>query len=140
MLRRNLPVGRKKAIKRVLLSRRQKATGPDPATVEQVYERAGYACEIGGCMVGDRRGVDHHIHHRRPRALGGTTRPETNGPQNLLLLCPACHLEVEQHREQARAMGWLVGQNQDPAQVPVLVHPARWVLLAADGTYAEATP
>ena len=70
MLRRNLPPSRAKAIKRVLIHRRYKATGPTRDVVEVVYERAGYSCEICTAAVGDRRGVDHHIHHRRPRAAG----------------------------------------------------------------------
>lgn len=137
MLRRNLPPSRKKAINREMMRRRLRITGPPPEVVEAVYERAGYACEIAGCMVGDERGIDHHIHHRRPRALGGTSRGDTNLPQNLLLLCPPHHLEVERHRDHARAVGWLVPQSADPATVPVLVQRDRWVLLTPDGRYEE---
>lgn len=136
MLRRNLPIGRKKQIKRVLMSRRLRATGPPPEIVEAVYERAGHSCEICTSAVGDRRGVDHHIHHRRPRGAGGTRRPDTNEPPNLMLLCPDCHVSVESHRGPALAVGWLVPQSGDPALVAVLVQRDRWVYLTADGSYS----
>lgn len=140
MLRRNIPPSRKKQIKRVLLSRRVKATGPTPDVVDAVYERAGYSCEICTEGVGDRRGVDHHIHHRRPRAAGGSRRADTNLPSNLLLLCPPCHAQTESHRGVAQSMGWLVVQGVDPATVAVLVQRDRWTYLTEDGRYSELPP
>ncbi|OKI47275.1 HNH endonuclease [Micromonospora sp. CB01531] len=122
MLRRDLTPSRRKAIKRVMLPRRYKATGP---TAE---------------AVGDRRGVDHHIHHRRPRAAGGSKRPDTNLPSNLLLLCPPCHQQIESHRAVAQSMGWLVVQAADPAQTAVLVQRDRWTYLTADGRYSDDPP
>jgi 5-methylcytosine-specific restriction endonuclease McrA len=107
--------------------------------VELVYERAQWSCEICGAQVGDRRGVDHHIHHRRPRRMGGSQLPDTNAPQNLLLLCPESHEMVESERTAAYAGGWLVRQNWDPARTPVLIL-ARAVFLTADGKYADSLP
>jgi 5-methylcytosine-specific restriction protein A len=140
MLRRNFDEGKKKRIKRVLLSRRYKATGPVADVVEVVYERAQWSCEICTEGVGDRRGVDHHVHHRRPRAAGGSRRADTNLPSNLLLLCPVCHGQVESHRAVAQSMGWLVVQGVNPAEVAVLVQRDRWVYLTADGRYADSPP
>lgn len=140
MLRRNLTPSRKKAIKRVMLARRYNATGPVPAVVEAVYERAGWSCEVCTEGVGDRRGVDHHIHHRRPRAAGGSKRPDTNLPPNLLLLCPDCHAQIESHRAVAQSMGWLVVQAANPADVAVLMQRDRWVYLTADGRYSDEPP
>jgi 5-methylcytosine-specific restriction protein A len=140
MLRRSLPPSRKKALKRVLMKRRLRATGPDRDVVDAVYERAGYACEICTEAVGDHRGTDHHVHHRRPRALGGTKREDTNSPANLLLLCPQCHREVESHRAVAQSMGWLLTQTDDPERVAVLVQRDRWVYLGADARYAADPP
>lgn len=138
MLRRDLPPARKKQIKRVLMHRRYKATGPPQDVVEAVHERAGWSCEVCTAAVGDRRGTDHHLHHRRPRAAGGSKAPETNLPSNLLLLCPPCHHDIESNREISREMGWLVPQGVDPATVRVLVLRDRWVYLTAAGTYADA--
>jgi Predicted restriction endonuclease len=140
MLRRDLPLSRKKAIKRVMLHRRHKATGPDRDVVDAVYERAQWSCEVCCVGVGDRRGVDHHIHHRRPRALGGSKRADTNLPSNLLLLCPDCHADIESHRAIAQSMGWLVPQVADPAAVAVLVQRDRWTYLTADGRYSANPP
>jgi len=50
------------------------------ATRREVYRREGYACAL--C---ERPGVIH-IHHVRPRSLGGT-----NELDNLIALCPVCH-------------------------------------------------
>ena len=140
MLRRDLPPQRRKAIKRALMAHRLRATGPTPDVVDAVYERAGHSCEICTVAVGDRRGLDHHLHHRRPRALGGSKRPDTNLPSNLLLLCPACHRDVESHRALAQSMGWLVPQIGVPSAVAVLIQRDRWTYLTASGEYADAPP
>lgn len=72
--------------------------------------------------------------------MGGTDRPETNWPSNLLLLCPDDHRLVESNRAGSLAAGWLVPQNTDPAEVPVIVHGPRKVWLAPDGGYALHPP
>jgi 5-methylcytosine-specific restriction enzyme A len=113
---------------------RYRSTGPAEEVVDLVYERAQHSCEIDGAPLGDRRGVDHHIHHRRPRRMGGSQLPDTNAPQNLLLLCPPCHELVESERTAAYAGGWLVRQNDDPLTVSVLVL-AKPVHLTAEGRY-----
>lgn len=118
---------------------RYRKTGPPDEVVDLVLERAGYSCELDGAAVGDRRGVDHHIHHRRPRRMGGSQLPDTNGPQNLLLLCPPCHEMVESERTAAYRGGWLVRQNSDPARTPVLICGAA-VFLAPDGRYSDRPP
>lgn len=141
MLRRDSTPARRRQIKRTLLARRWSATGPTPDTVALVLARDGRRCVACSSPVGPRRGVDHHIHHRRPRAAGGTRRHDTNQPQNLLLLCAPCHADVESRRADAVSSGWLVSQYADPALVPVLVdRGSRWVYLTADGEYADEPP
>ena len=122
-------------MKRTQMKTRYRNTGPRPDVVDAVYERAGHSCEVCLCAVGDRRGEDHHIHHRRPRAAGGSKRPDTNSPANLLLLCPGCHSDIEANRTISYAMGWLIRQNQNPTEVAVLVHRDRWAYLTADARY-----
>jgi hypothetical protein len=73
------------------------------------------------------------VHHRRPRAAGGTRRPETNQPANGLASCDPCHEWVESNRGQAKKFGWLLTQSEVPAARPVLRR-GRWVLLADDGS------
>jgi len=106
-----------------------------------VLERDGGACVRCGIPIQGERGRDWSIHHRRPRGMGGTRKPDS--PANLLTLCGSgatgCHGEVESHRADALKSGWLVSQWADPAATPVLVgHGARWVYLTEDGTYADA--
>lgn len=127
-------------MKRAPMRSRPRATGPSADVVEAVYERAQYSCEICTGAVGDRRGEDHHLHHRRPRGAGGSRRLDTNLPSNLLLLCPPCHSDVESHRAEAQTMGWLVPQSGRPAEVAVLVQRDRWVYLTDNGTYSDNPP
>lgn len=127
-------------LRRTPLRSKRKATGPAADVVDAVYERAAHSCESCGFGVGPCRGADHHIHHRRPRAMGGTDRPDTNLPSNLLLLCPPCHEGVESRRGEALEAGWLVPQTSDPAEIAVLIHRDRWVYLAAEGGYSLHPP
>lgn len=129
-------------MKRSAMKRRYRDTGPSAETIETVRVRANERCEIGGEEIWFiLRGEDYHIHHRRPRGMGGTIRPDTNQEPNLLLLCPDCHARVESRRGEAFTKGWLVPQSGDPAQIAVLVdHGSRWVYLTADGTYSDIPP
>ena len=72
------------------------------------------------------------IHHRRPRAAGGSKRADTNGFPNLLHICNECHLWVESLRTRAGDNGWLVEQGHVPADEPVLYRGAL-VWLRDDG-------
>lgn len=120
---------------------RHRSTGPSSTTVEAVLERAQWACELCSAEIGDRRGEDYSVHHRRPRQMGGTRWAGSNSPSNLMLLCGSgttgCHGVVESHRSGAVAAGWLVLSREDPATAPVLIHRERWVLLTADATYED---
>lgn len=107
--------------------------------VELVLERAQYSCELDGAPLGDRRGVDYHVHHRRPRRMGGSQLPDTNQPQNLLILCPDDHEMVESQRSVAYEGGWLVRQEANPLLVSVLILAAERYL-TADGRYADSLP
>jgi 5-methylcytosine-specific restriction protein A len=116
----------------------RRATGPDRLTVEAVWDRAGGRCEISGVPLSGVRGEDFHVHHRRPRRMGGSRDPETNDVENLLLLSPEAHEHVERNRSEAYERGWLVRQEAIPAAVPVVVlvggQVAR-VLLTDDAQY-----
>lgn len=115
-----------------------RSTGPDLDTVMAVLHRDGYRCVLDGAAIRGDRGVQWVLHHRRPRAMGGTRRRDANSPANLLSLCAACHGYVESNRAEALSNGWIVLQTQDPAVVAVLVaERSRWVYLTADGGYAD---
>lgn len=93
---------------------KRRSTGPSKTVLMQVEERSGGACEFQAC---GRSAV--HTHHRRPRRAGGTRRPETNLPANLVRLCLHCHDWVESNRAAALDMGMLLHDRQDPATTPV---------------------
>jgi 5-methylcytosine-specific restriction endonuclease McrA len=118
-----------------------RATGPDRLTVEAILERAGYACERCSDRLGPVRGVDWHVHHRRPRGAGGSKAADTNSPSNCVILCPDCHIAVESRRAEAQFDGWLVPQGAAPARVAVLIeHGGRWAYLTADAKYSLHPP
>jgi 5-methylcytosine-specific restriction protein A len=97
-----------------------------------VAERAGKRCELCGTVQ-----YNLQFHHRRPRAMGGSRRPDTNQPANCVLVCPSCHLLIESSRRQALTRGWLVRQTKNPAEVPLFRH-GRWVLLDDHGCVLPA--
>lgn len=116
-------------LRRTPMKRPKVRTGPDLETRQLVFERDGYRCVFCG-------GVGQlEVHHRRPRGIGGSLRPDTNQPQNLVSLHPMCHQSVESCRESAREVGLLVPQGVDPATVPLRLARGRWVLLTPAGTY-----
>lgn len=133
-------------MRRSPMSRTYRATGPTSDVVEAVFERANWSCEACGSPVGDRRGVDWSVQHRRPRAMGGTRWPGCNLPSNLMILCGSattpgsCHEFAESHRAAAVASGWLVLSRTDPAAVALLITGDRWKYLSADATYADHPP
>jgi 5-methylcytosine-specific restriction protein A len=95
---------------------------------EIVKTRAMGRCEICGL-----RAYLFHLHHRKPRAMGGTSLKASGGPQNLLNLCPPDHLGmVEIEREKSLHNGWLVLQSGDPGAVPVKLWDG-WYYLTPDG-------
>jgi hypothetical protein len=114
-------------------------SAPDLDTVARVLARAAWACERCGVDLRGERGSGWSIHHRRPRGMGGTRRPDTNSPVNLLAVCgsgnTACHGEIESNRAHAQECGWLVPQVLNPAEVAVLITNDRWRYLNELGDY-----
>lgn len=107
-------------------------TGPDMATRELVRAR-----DVS-CVICDDEG--EQIHHRRPRAAGGTRRKDVNLPSNLVLLCSPCHLAVERNRNDSRDNGWLIPQSCSDLPAQPLTWHSRTVLLADDGSVKDVTP
>lgn len=97
-----------------------------------VYERSGGRCELCDAMTSDMA-----IHHRRPRGLGGSSRPDTNAPSNGLLVCGEHHRQIESYRTMSYEMGWLVRQSYSPLTVPVFRR-GLWVLLDDEGGFLPA--
>lgn len=109
-------------------------TGPTRRVREDVICRSNGMCERCGKQL---HGQPYSVHHRRPRGMGGTVRPESNQPANLLVLCGSattpgsCHQWIESRRSEAFEDGLLIRQTDDPSQVPVLLERG-WVLLTDD--------
>lgn len=110
-------------------------TGPSQEVRELVIARSYGCCESCGTQLrsAGRWVGEHSFHHRRPRGMGGTNRPETNGAANLLLLCGSgttgCHGALEANRAVAYERGHLLRQTQEPAEVPV------WVFVPVAGIH-----
>jgi hypothetical protein len=135
----------------VSVGSKSRPTGPSQAVVGAVLERASYQCEINGCDLGDRRGIDWSIQHRRSRGAGSTRHPRVNGPSNLLVCCGSgttgCHGAIENAlRAAAYEVGWLVRKCDcprpfdcvhSPAKTPVLILRHRWVLLDEAAQYID---
>lgn len=130
--------------------KRRRNTDPTAAQRRVVAERAGYACEL--CRMplhdGHHWTEPHSFHHRQPRGMGGTNRPDVHAPYQLLLLCgtdnaTGCHGYIESHRRVAYENGWLVHHGRDAATTPAIIGGAttasrHLVLLTADGRYEAA--
>jgi hypothetical protein len=141
----NTGTGRSRnAAKDVKPKPRPRDTGPDKGTVATVVARDSGRCARCGDPVSGERGRDYSLHHRQPRAMGGSSRSGINGPQNLVLLhgsgSSSCHGLTERNRAEAYANGWLVRQAQDPAEVPVKHAVHGWVLLTNIGTTSAVSP
>lgn len=102
-------------------------TGFSPAVRQQLEQRSGGVCEICGHQAAEQ------AHHRRPRGMGSTKRPETNLPSNGLMLCADCHRVVEMNRIDSLQRGWVVRQQGDPAEVPVRYRDGQVYLLSNTG-------
>lgn len=107
--------------------RKRTYTGPSKSTLVVIDQRSQGSCEFPECSS-----PAVHTHHRRPRRAGGTKRPETNLPSNLLRLCLAHHEWIESNRTDALAMGMLLHDSDDPSAAPVST-PHGWVLLDDQG-------
>lgn len=88
-------------------------------------ERALWRCEAGIVCGGvELFGRHYSVHHRRPRQMGGTRRPETDSPANLLAVCGSgttgCHGWIESNRTSAYDAGLLLHQAAEPTCEPVL--------------------
>lgn len=117
-------------------------------TLDAVLERDGHACVRCGTLLTGTRGLDWALHHRRPKAMGGSFLRDTNMPQNLISVCGpdnthGCHGFIHSRPSESGPAGWLLSntRSEEPLYLPLLVeHSSRWVYLTEDGRYADAPP
>lgn len=137
---RRTPLARKSQMPRSRpRAKRPRDTGPTAATKYALEVRAGGRCEMcGGGLTGP-----WSRHHRLPRRMGGSKRPDINGLANLLLICgtatTGCHGRIESRRTWAYVNGYLLAAEQSPALVPVLYR-GHLTYLAGDGTLTKEIP
>ena len=82
---------------------------------------------------GQHDGLD--VHHRRARGMGGTQTKDRLS--NLVTLCRRCHDHIEAYPDQARALGYRLDWDQDPATSQIKAMTANghaWWLLNDDGS------
>jgi len=101
---------------------------PVPATVaEAVIARENGACAVCGLPL-----HTGHLHHRKPRGMGGSGL--VNTVSNMIHIHESCHLKhVERNRQRSYDMGWLVNGHNNPSETPMRYMLNRWVLLSDDG-------
>jgi hypothetical protein len=118
-------------------------TGPEWDVVRALLLlRCGGRCEVTGDALHTGR---WSVHHRRPRGMGGTDRPDVHSLANLLAVTGdgtrGVHGWIESNRDDARALGWLVDRTavRDVTDTPVVLYSGRRVLLApTQGAYLDA--
>lgn len=106
---------------------------------EQLWDRCGGVCEVSGLTL-DPDTFD--AHHRRPKGMGGTSRPDRDWLTNLLALDPLVHnggpQSVHGNPDWSRPLGYLVYKDEPWAgNVPVRIKDGPWVLLGRDGRYYD---
>ena len=117
----------------------RRKTGATDEVRMNVMARASFRCERCGSTL---MGVPVSVHHRRPRAMGGTKRLDTNYPSNLMALCgtgtSGCHGWIEQNRQVAYEEGWLVRQHEEPSKVSVKLFLYGNSFISDDGIVSRA--
>ena len=115
-------------------------TGFSPKVREMILERAGGMCE--GMVTEECTSRIEAIHHRKPRKMGGSKRPDINAASNGLALCADCHDFIESNRAYARSRGLLISQHSsEPVSCVGVWRRGVWVLLTdAGGVVGQAVP
>lgn len=111
---------------------------------EVLWSRSGGYCEVSGRPL-DREAFD--AHHRRLKGMGGTYRPLTDSPCNLLALDPEVHngapWSVHQNSLWSRPRGYLLSAHvaDEVLEItPVLYRGREWALLAENGQLLRLLP
>lgn len=92
----------------------------DPETRSKLFARCGGLDEV----TGERLGLRFDVHHRKKKSQGRDDRP-----CNLLVVTRKTHDRLGSHEAWARDHGFVVSAYKDPADVAVLLHCRRYVLL-----------
>lgn len=129
-----------KVAQRPVWPARRRDTGPTKKVRDVVMARDGGRCVRCGVPV---TGLPHSLQHRRARGAGGTTRPDTNLPANLILVCGTgtslCHGRIERKRHEAQGFGWAIPLAAScPADWSVWTADRGRIYLDDDGSWRPA--
>lgn len=119
------------------------ATGFPSHVVQLIWQRdRGCCARCGRGVSWERRGDDWAIHHRSPRGMGSTKRPWVNRAANGVLLCNACHDQVESERAAAKLDGFLVSKFGQVESCETRIRHALygWVYLDDEGGVTPILP
>lgn len=105
----------------------------------ELWTRCDGMCEVTGWPL-DPDTFD--AHHRRPKGMGGTSRPDKDCLTNLLAVTSLIHnggpSSIHGAPGWSRPRGYLVRKNvRWAASVPVFLLGRRWVLLGDRGGYLD---
>lgn len=81
---------------------------------DRVRERDNRQCVWCGT-----RGERLHVHHRKPKGIGGADAVTEFGMGNLITLCPTHHEETHARPEWSRQAGLIVPSPADPEETPI---------------------
>lgn len=101
----------------------------DPVTRRKLLERAGGLDEV----TGEPLMSPPDIHHRKKKSQG-----RDDSPSNLLVVSRRTHNRLGQHEAFARENGFVVDSWRSPADVALLLHMDRYVLLTDTFGYVDA--
>lgn len=78
-----------------------------------------------------------HLHHRRPKGLGGSKRSDRHDVSNLVYLCPEDHSWAHNNPLDAIAAGYLVPRSSgmSPLAVPIKDLSGQTLFLDDEGQY-----
>jgi len=111
-------------------------------TRHKLFERCKGYCEITGQPL-DLDTFD--CHHRRPKGMGGTDRPDRDWLSNLIAITPAIHnggpRSVHGDPLWSRPRGYLLHKHVKWASlVPFYLRQRQWVMLGDNGEYYPSPP
>jgi hypothetical protein len=121
--------------------RRQVSVTPEERRARKLVKARGEFDNVRVCeLCFANRATNYQ--HRKNKAQCSTAEMWT--PVNGLDVCGSgttgCHGWIHSNPTKARELGWMVGREEDPAEVPVLLCQYGWVLLDSDGGWEPVNP
>jgi nucleoside-specific outer membrane channel protein Tsx len=90
------------------------------SVIDEVVERSGGYCELGGCQVQVGGYMKFDFHHREAYQMGSTSpdrEARLNVAGNVILLHDVCHSYVHRHPAWARCYGYIISQYEPSDEV-----------------------